>query len=206
MLTIRFLRNTKRNNQKYKKMSNTSQSLMSRRNSPQGEEVLCRGAEFSEKMLEDCLEPRPSWYWRIQRKKGLSDTDANSLLTNDKSSDGRVLSSNRGIRGNTLPEEQQKIDQNSVSLSEARCGKRRDFSPIETFATWWWTGRQGVLQFMGLQRVGHDWATELNWKMFFRKNGDPRRNTYDTRQTAQEKCKVWKELLGKSVIKSHFWS
>ena len=28
---------------------------------------------------------------------------------------------------------------------------------------WWWTGRPGVLQFMGLQRVGHDWATELNW-------------------------------------------
>ena len=28
---------------------------------------------------------------------------------------------------------------------------------------WWWTGRAGVLQFMGLQRVGHNWATELNW-------------------------------------------
>ena len=27
--------------------------------------------------------------------------------------------------------------------------------------SWWWTGRPGVLQFMGLQRVGHDWATEL---------------------------------------------
>ena len=26
----------------------------------------------------------------------------------------------------------------------------------------WWTGRPGVLRFMGLQRVGHDWATELN--------------------------------------------
>ena len=26
---------------------------------------------------------------------------------------------------------------------------------------WWWTGRPGVLQSMGLQRVGHDWATEL---------------------------------------------
>ena len=26
-----------------------------------------------------------------------------------------------------------------------------------------WTGRPGVLQFMGSQRVGHDWATELNW-------------------------------------------
>ena len=29
--------------------------------------------------------------------------------------------------------------------------------------SWWWTGRPGVLLFMGLQRVGHDWATELNW-------------------------------------------
>ena len=29
--------------------------------------------------------------------------------------------------------------------------------------SWWWTGRPGVLWFMGLQRVRHDWATELNW-------------------------------------------
>ena len=28
---------------------------------------------------------------------------------------------------------------------------------------WWWTGRPGVLQFMGSQRVRHNWATELNW-------------------------------------------
>ena len=27
----------------------------------------------------------------------------------------------------------------------------------------WWTGRPGVLWFMELQRVGHDWVTELNW-------------------------------------------
>ena len=27
---------------------------------------------------------------------------------------------------------------------------------------WWWTGRPDVLQFMGSQRVGHDWVTELN--------------------------------------------
>ena len=31
------------------------------------------------------------------------------------------------------------------------------------FGSWWWTGRPGVLQFMGSQRVGHNWATELNW-------------------------------------------
>ena len=29
--------------------------------------------------------------------------------------------------------------------------------------SWWWTGKTGVLQSMGSQRVGHDWATELNW-------------------------------------------
>ena len=29
--------------------------------------------------------------------------------------------------------------------------------------SWWFTGRPGVLQFMGLQSVGHDWRTELNW-------------------------------------------
>ena len=29
--------------------------------------------------------------------------------------------------------------------------------------SWWWTGKPDVLQSMGLQRVGHDWATELNW-------------------------------------------
>ena len=29
--------------------------------------------------------------------------------------------------------------------------------------SWWWTGRPDVLRFMGSQRVGHDWVTELNW-------------------------------------------
>ena len=29
--------------------------------------------------------------------------------------------------------------------------------------SWWWTGRPGMLQFMGWQGVRHDWATELNW-------------------------------------------
>ena len=29
--------------------------------------------------------------------------------------------------------------------------------------SWWWTGRPGVLQSRGSQRVGHNWVTELNW-------------------------------------------
>ena len=36
--------------------------------------------------------------------------------------------------------------------------------------SWWWTGRPGVLRFMGSQRIGHDWATELNWTETFNFN------------------------------------
>ena len=33
--------------------------------------------------------------------------------------------------------------------------------------SWWWTGRPVMLQSMGLQRVRHDWVTELNWTCYF---------------------------------------
>ena len=38
--------------------------------------------------------------------------------------------------------------------------------------SWWWTGRPGVLQSMGLQWVGHNWVTELNWADL---RGDPKK-------------------------------
>ena len=34
--------------------------------------------------------------------------------------------------------------------------------------SWWWTGRPALLRFMGSQRVGHDWVTELNWTEIIR--------------------------------------
>ena len=34
--------------------------------------------------------------------------------------------------------------------------------------SWWWTGRPGVLQLMGSQRVRHDWVIELNWNPLHR--------------------------------------
>ena len=43
----------------------------------------------------------------------------------------------------------------------------------ESWLIWWWTGRPGVLQFMGSQRVGHDWATELNWYSNWRRQRQP---------------------------------
>ena len=44
---------------------------------------------------------------------------------------------------------------------------------------WWWMGRPGVLQFMGSQRVGHDWATELNWTEW-----EQPQNSYHSIQTS----------------------
>ena len=29
--------------------------------------------------------------------------------------------------------------------------------------SWWWTGKASMLQSMRSQRIGHNWATELNW-------------------------------------------
>ena len=33
----------------------------------------------------------------------------------------------------------------------------------QSSSDWWWTGKPGVLQSMGSQRIRHNWATELNW-------------------------------------------
>ena len=42
--------------------------------------------------------------------------------------------------------------------------------------SWWWTGRPGVLQFMGSQRVGHNWVNELNWTELILHNTEDRYN------------------------------
>ena len=34
---------------------------------------------------------------------------------------------------------------------------------INSGGWWWWTRKPGLLQSVGSQRVGHNWATELNW-------------------------------------------
>ena len=36
--------------------------------------------------------------------------------------------------------------------------------------SWWWTGKTGVLQSMASQKVGQDWATELNWESWHEEN------------------------------------
>ena len=52
--------------------------------------------------------------------------------------------------------------------------------------SWWWTERPGVLRFVGSQRVGHNWATELSWT---------ENNQDDAGQTADDQfeddCERW---------------
>ena len=49
---------------------------------------------------------------------------------------------------------------------------------------WWWTGKPGVLQSMGSQRVGHDWATELSFNTRLTFNNLPGAvKTSDSRST-----------------------
>ena len=37
--------------------------------------------------------------------------------------------------------------------------------------SWWWTGKPGVLRFIGSQRVRHNWVTELNWTIMKKQKG-----------------------------------
>ena len=64
----------------------------------------------------------------------------------------------------------------TVKLGEIEGGRRRGWQrmrwldditnsmdkSLSKSRSWWWTGRPGVLQCMGSQRVGHDWVTELS--------------------------------------------
>ena len=52
--------------------------------------------------------------------------------------------------------------------------------------SWWWTGRPGVLQFMGSQRVGHNWGSELNWTELFQLNIPPLRKQHKVGSGTQQ--------------------
>ena len=68
-----------------------------------------------------------------------------------------------------------------------------------------WTGRPGVPQFMGSQRVGHNWATELNWtKVLDCKNKKKRRN-FTWGQGIKEKSKQqnWGQYIKQDVSNIH---
>ena len=50
--------------------------------------------------------------------------------------------------------------------------------------SWWWTGKPGVLQSMGMQSARHDWATMLNWT-----------DRYLRRRQSKEQKKLFEEII-----------
>ena len=71
--------------------------------------------------------------------------------------------------------------------------------------SWWWTGRPGVLRFMGSQRVGLDWATELNWGQ--NRTGMPKRTSQPTNSPGQwtflgywDLLKIWWEKIQRIYV------
>ena len=59
--------------------------------------------------------------------------------------------------------------------------------------SWWWTGRPGVLRFMGLQRVRHDWVTELNYRLGNCSLDPMKLRQWNTKQEAERKLHLWKK-------------
>ena len=67
--------------------------------------------------------------------------------------------------------------------------------------SWWWTGRPGVLQSMGLQRVGHDWATEL---MAAYKTWSGAKHLYLFPVLSLILCATWGGSLNRSSFENSF--
>ena len=74
--------------------------------------------------------------------------------------------------------------------------------------SWWWTGRPGVLQSMGSQRVGHNWATELNWsrEVPFLSRPHTSEHTISSLNTTAKESN-WRLLsLRMTWLRLHFWN
>ena len=65
--------------------------------------------------------------------------------------------------------------------------------------SWWWTGRPGVLQFMGSQRVRHDWETELNWT----DRAEYNQSDFGADHLVMSMCRVFSCVVGRGCL---LWS
>ena len=69
--------------------------------------------------------------------------------------------------------------------------------------SWWWTGRPGVLRFMGSQRVGHDWATDLIWSDL---TDDITALSIDTTAMYAGSCSHTPSTLGTHSVNRYWWT
>ena len=75
--------------------------------------------------------------------------------------------------------------------------------------SWWWTGKPGMLQSMGSQRVGHDWTIELNWSRCAQCNYKDlwkwKRETEDRQRKKSDNGKRAREVLCEKHLFLLYW-
>ena len=90
--------------------------------------------------------------------------------------------------------------------------KKLFYNRISGYNDHLWTGRPGVLQFMGSQRVGHDWATELNWTdepldlQYLQAHGNPITQAIEHFVMATEECWIIADYYDRSTSFSWVFS
>ena len=119
------------------------------------------------------------WYWRrllrVPWTAGRSNPSILMEISSEYSSDGLMLKLELQCFGHLM----QRTDSLEKTLmlgkieDKRRRGQQRmrwlgsitDWMDMSLcrLRSWLWTGKPGVLQSVGMQRVGHDWANEMNW-------------------------------------------
>ena len=86
-------------------------------------------------------------------------TDAEALISWPPDAKNRLTGKDPDAGQDWRQEKKETTEDEMAGWHDGLDGPESEWTP----GNWWWTGRPGVLQFMGSQTVRHDWATELNW-------------------------------------------
>ena len=142
--------------------------------------VMCRCESWTIKKAE-CrrIDAFELWCWRrllrIPRTARRSNQSILNELSPEHSSEGLMLKLKLQYFGHLM----WRTDpfEKTLMLGKIEGGRRRGWQRMRRLdgittqwtwvwvnsRSWWWTGKSGVLQSMGSQRVRHNWATELKY-------------------------------------------
>ena len=124
--------------------------------------------------------PKNWWFWTVVLEKALeSPLDCKEIQpVHHKGNQSWIFTGGTDAEAETpilwLPDVKNWLIGKDSDLGKIEGGRRRGWDCLivsltqwtwvwVSSGTWWRTGKPGVLQSMGLQRVRHDWATEMNW-------------------------------------------